>query len=353
MAEQIVLATKTIPSENTPEKEATDRLRIHPVWNYRGPACTINFEWSVGQWKWGTYDRITDEYASAINQVASENWQEFEPAVALPSIPLDKLSPRDEPYVAEMWFRGPFADLCVRVEDCVKIVGVAPPPPLEPPDVETLDAEDITQTSATLYGRLIDTSYWSNVDVYFEFGKTTSYEMGSTKKYRMYSGDEGEKFKVGITGLKGDTRYHFRAVVEAVGARSEEVGPGYGADKSFTTEEVGTLEVYRTRFFYNGHFYDSPKVIHIGDEVGVQFNYRNVSGKTLSVRASLVIYSWGYSAGRIGTDWEGSMSPDKTRAIHLTFVADEISEWTARLILEADGEEVLDTTVVIGYCPPV
>jgi len=122
MVEQIALATKTITAENTPEKRRTDKLSIHPVWKYRGPACTIDFEWSVGQWKLGAYDHITDEYHATINQVESREWQEFEPLAMLPSIPLDKVSPRDEPYVAEMWFRGPFPDLCVRVNNCVKVV---------------------------------------------------------------------------------------------------------------------------------------------------------------------------------------------------------------------------------------
>lgn len=138
MVSEITLATKTIQAENTPQKSPADSLRIHPVWKYRGPACTINFEWSVGQWWAGTYDRITSEYTATINQIASEEWQEFEPTIALPSIPLDKLSPREEPYIAEMWFRGPFPDLCVRVENCVRIIGV---------ELETLEV-DITPEGA-------------------------------------------------------------------------------------------------------------------------------------------------------------------------------------------------------------
>ena len=223
-------------------------------------------------------------------------------------------------------------------------------PALEPPEVETLGTEDITQTSATIRGRLIDTGYVSNVYFYFEFGKTTGYEMGSTEKHR--TSDEGGIFEAGIAGLEADTRYHFRAVAEPITPYGEDIETAYGADESFLTEEAGLLEVYRTRYRYNGGSYDEPQVIYVGDEVGVQFNFRNVSGKTLSVYARLIFYSWGYSAGRIGTDWEGSMSPGETRAIHLEFIADVISEWTARLILEADGEEVLDTSIVIGKCPP-
>lgn len=111
---------------------------------------------------------------------------------------------------------------------------IVPPTELEPPTGETLPAQNITHNSATVFGRLIDTSFWSNVDVYFEWGETIAYGLRSDK-YRMYEGEEGQNFYAEITGLKASTVYHFRAVVEAVGLRSEEVGPGYGADVTFTT----------------------------------------------------------------------------------------------------------------------
>lgn len=57
-----------------------------------------------------------------------------------------------------------------------------------------------------------------------------------TPKIRMYEGNEGDRFYTELLHqLEPDTTYHFRAVVEAVGPRSEEVGPGYGRDRSFTT----------------------------------------------------------------------------------------------------------------------
>ncbi len=105
---------------------------------------------------------------------------------------------------------------------------------LQSPQGETLLAQNITDKSATIFGRLIDTGYWSNVDVYFEWGETTTYGQ-VTSKHRMYDTLEGQAFQAELTGLKAGTTYHFRAVVEAVGYRSGEVGPGYGADMTFAT----------------------------------------------------------------------------------------------------------------------
>ncbi len=108
---------------------------------------------------------------------------------------------------------------------------------LQPPKVQTLPAEDITHNIAVLVGKLVDTGYWSTVDVYFQWGKTTSYG-NTTPKLRMYEGGEGQEFETEIIGLTAETTYHFRAIVEAVGPRSDEVGPGYGTDKTFTTTAV-------------------------------------------------------------------------------------------------------------------
>ena len=102
---------------------------------------------------------------------------------------------------------------------------------LEPPKVDTLSAKNITHNSATLGGKLIDTGYWSNVDVFFEInGEITS------KKLRMYEGNEGEDFYFDVESLEPGTDYRYRAAVDAVGGRSEEVETGYGSYKTFSTK---------------------------------------------------------------------------------------------------------------------
>jgi len=109
------------------------------------------------------------------------------------------------------------------------------PPEKVPPEIDTLDAKDITHDSTRLRGELIDTGYWNVVDCYFQWGKTTSYGK-TTPKVRLYEGDEGETFYAELLHqLEPDTTYHFRAVAITVGVNGEL--KGYGSDRSFTTEK--------------------------------------------------------------------------------------------------------------------
>jgi len=122
--------------------------------------------------------------------------------------------------------------------DDVFYVGAPPLPPLEAPKVETLDAVDIIHDTAKLKGKLIDTGYWSQVYVYFEWGETTTYG-NETTKLMMYENQEGNIFFAELLhALTPNTTYHFRAVVTPIGDRSEGI-IGYGIDRSFqTTSEV-------------------------------------------------------------------------------------------------------------------
>ena len=106
---------------------------------------------------------------------------------------------------------------------------------LEPPEVETVIAENITHKSADIFGKLIDTSYWSRVEVFFRWGKTEACA-NKTRIYEMDEGDEGDEFQAELTGLEPDTTYYYKAAVDALGPRSDEVDTNYGETKSFTTE---------------------------------------------------------------------------------------------------------------------
>ncbi|GAH40394.1 unnamed protein product, partial [marine sediment metagenome] len=106
---------------------------------------------------------------------------------------------------------------------------------LEPPEVETVDDENITHKSADIFGKLIDTSYWSRVEVFFRWGKTEACA-NRTGTYEMDEGDEGDEFQAELTGLDPDTTYYYKAAVDALGPRSDEVDTNYGETKSFTTE---------------------------------------------------------------------------------------------------------------------
>lgn len=117
-------------------------------------------------------------------------------------------------------------------------VTIAEAPGAKSPEVFTLPAQNITSNGATLRGLLVDTGYVSNVDVYFQFGKTTYYEMGNTPKAR--SSDEGQSFQADISHLQLNTTYHYRAAADPVGYAPPEVKTTYGAHMTFTTaaEEV-------------------------------------------------------------------------------------------------------------------
>ncbi len=93
--------------------------------------------------------------------------------------------------------------------------------------VRTLSAQDIEENSATLRGYLTELGGedWSRV--WFEWGETSSYGEQTSK-----SGEFGSiSFEKGITGIKDDTIYHFRAVAY----NGEETA--YGQDKTFRTKE--------------------------------------------------------------------------------------------------------------------
>ena len=95
--------------------------------------------------------------------------------------------------------------------------------------VTTNNASSITSTSAQLNGNLDDTGGLS-CQVWFEYGKTTSYGSSTPKQSKSSPGP----FDSTISGLDHTTTYHFRACA------SNTEGTVYGADKTFTTPPPGT-----------------------------------------------------------------------------------------------------------------
>lgn len=118
--EIVALPTQVIPPENTPQKTRSESLVAHPRWSYKGPGETIRFEWQIGRWGWAGFAGDSARKYGTFSQPPSTEFQEFE--AALPAISLSPLSPRDEPYDAEIWFKDKFADLRVIVENCVKVI---------------------------------------------------------------------------------------------------------------------------------------------------------------------------------------------------------------------------------------
>jgi len=95
------------------------------------------------------------------------------------------------------------------------------------PGTSTLDASDITITSATLNGT-VNANYLSTA-VLFEYGTTTSYGQTLTATQSPIMGNANADVSKGITDLSPGTTYHFR--VKAV----NEIGTTFGNDMTFTS----------------------------------------------------------------------------------------------------------------------
>jgi len=94
----------------------------------------------------------------------------------------------------------------------------------DPPTVSTNDAGYITQTAATIYGYISATG-GENPTRYFEYGKTTGYELGSIDK-----GVGGVGWvSHDLSSLDTETLYYYRAYATNSG------GTGYGDQKTFNT----------------------------------------------------------------------------------------------------------------------
>lgn len=95
--------------------------------------------------------------------------------------------------------------------------------------VSTTVASGTTTTGAILNGNLVNMGGTTTCDVWFQYGKTTSY--GSTTSHQTKTSTGS--FSATISGLTSGTTYHFRAVA------SNSVGTVYGSDSQFTTTSGG------------------------------------------------------------------------------------------------------------------
>lgn len=97
------------------------------------------------------------------------------------------------------------------------------------PDVATYDAEDVKNTTATLWGDLLDRGELTT-NVRFEYGETDEY---GTETAWQNDVSEGT-FYAAIASLSPRTTYHFRSIA----TNSE--GTVYGDDYTFTTKGAGS-----------------------------------------------------------------------------------------------------------------
>jgi len=102
---------------------------------------------------------------------------------------------------------------------------------------QTNSATNISNYQATLNGYLYTNNLYSSNYVYFQWGTTTSYGSQTSQQYLSNAGF----FTQNITGLSGNTTYHFRAVAQGG------FGTIYGQDMTFYTSGYasgnGTLAI--------------------------------------------------------------------------------------------------------------
>ncbi|MEW6141578.1 MAG: C1 family peptidase [Chloroflexota bacterium] len=105
------------------------------------------------------------------------------------------------------------------------------------PAVETSAASNVTTNSATLNGNLTSLGSASSVNVYFEYGTTTSYGTPTSPQAKTATG----AFSQDVTSLIAATGYHARAKADGGTA-----GTATGGDISFTTSTAVPLAVATT-----------------------------------------------------------------------------------------------------------
>jgi autotransporter-associated beta strand protein len=106
------------------------------------------------------------------------------------------------------------------------------------PSVSTGAATNITDVTATLQGMVIPNNPAS---VYFQYGPSVAY--GSVTSWQKVSGTEPLPVQLPLSGLAGNTIYHYRIVVMAGNE------PVYGMDRTFTTSRERPLVATGTPSF--------------------------------------------------------------------------------------------------------
>ncbi|GEM_PF-1226927 len=98
------------------------------------------------------------------------------------------------------------------------------------PSVTTLSATSVQGTTASLNGSV--NANGLSTTVTFEYGTTTAYGQTATAVQSPLSSTDNTAVSVGLTGLSGNTTYHYRVKGANVG------GTKNGADATFTTTNV-------------------------------------------------------------------------------------------------------------------
>lgn len=157
------------------------------------------------------------------------------------------------------------------------------------PYLNTNDASNISYNSAALNGNLTDNGGCSPIEVYFQYGKTTSY--GNETSHNSYSGTGS--FLANISGLDACSTYHFRAVAKNADRTN------YGSDKILNTNCYNSPSVDLKA---NGS--DGPVTITYN-------NFANLSWTSSNANSCTASGDWSGSKSISGSESTGNITASK------------------------------------------
>ncbi|MBI5139005.1 hypothetical protein HZA26_00105 [Candidatus Nomurabacteria bacterium] len=170
----------------------------------------------------------------------------------------------------------------------------------------------VGETTATLVGEVTDDGGDPNLEVWFQYGKTTSYGYETSHQSKYGTG----LFCTTIYNLEPATTYHYRAVAK------NSAGTSYGEDKTFTTlsPQIVTVDL-------KANSSDGP----------ITLNYRDYV--VLSWNSSNAVSCW--ASG----DWSGGKYTSGSESIKLN----SVKTYTFTLTCQnSSGQEASDSVQVIA-----
>lgn len=202
-----------------------------------------------------------------------------------------------------------------------------------------LVAESVLAVSATLYGEVTDDGGDPNLQVWFQYGLTTSYGYETPKQTKYGTGE----FSAVASGLNMCTTYNYRAVAKHVNYEDTK----YGENKTFTTQCLVAVDL---------------KVNNSDGPVNVAYNNRTVSISWSSQYADTCTAETTSKPSGSTVNWSGTKSTSGTESVSLDRAGSYTFKITCRnsttqntrddsvqVTLQQPGLNVITKGVVITY----
>lgn len=183
------------------------------------------------------------------------------------------------------------------------------------------------ETQATLVGEVTDDGGDPNLTVWFQYGKTTSYGLETSRQSKYGTG----RFCATVYNLDPCTTYHFRAV-----ARNS-AGTSYGENKTFTTEcRPVTVDIKANNS-------DGPITLYYMDYVTLSWTSQNAVSCTASG-------DWSGTKSTSGSETR-QLNTVKTYTFTLTCqnVAGQTAQDSVQVIVRPKPPVVITKPAVVTY----